>query len=85
MKKSIIIGSNGYIGKHLSYFLDANGFDNSNYDVHATSVIKVNKYEQLNIFNKEDVNKLNPNVDFIFLFAGLTGTFDGFNNYKEFI
>jgi len=85
MKKSIVIGSNGYLGRHLSFFLDKNGFENANYDIHPQGIAGQKNYHSLDITNKSDIKKLNPDVDYIFLFAGLTGTIDGFEKYNEFI
>ncbi len=85
MAKSITIGSNGYLGRHLAHFLRIAGFDNSNYDVQPKSVFGVDNYKTLNITAKSTFNQLNPEVDFIFMFAGISGTAEGFNRYEDFL
>jgi len=85
MKTSLLIGSNGYLGRHLSVFLDKNGFDNLNYDIQPAAFEGLNNYQQFDITNKDAFQNLDPKVDFIFLFAGLTGTADGFDKYQDFV
>lgn len=82
---SITIGSNGYLGRHLAWFLQQEGFQNHNFDIQPQPVSGVENYQSFDISNKEDFSKLNPEVDFIFLFAGLSGTADGFNKYQDFV
>lgn len=85
MLKSLVLGSNGYLGRHLGFFLEKSGFQNHNFDIHPQPVSGVENYQSFDISNKEDFSKLNPEVDFIFLFAGLSGTADGFNKYRDFV
>ncbi len=85
IKKSIIIGSNGYLGRHLSYFLEKNGFKNLNFDIQSEADVEQKNYSSLDIRKKEELWKLIPDVDYIFFFAGHTGTFEGFEKYEEFI
>lgn len=85
MKTSLLIGSNGYLGKHLSAFLDHNNFKNQNFDIHPAGFEGLNNYRQFDITDKNSFQNLDANVDFIFLFAGLTGTADGFDKYQDFV
>jgi UDP-glucose 4-epimerase len=85
MLKSIVLGSNGYLGKHLSYSLKKDGFVNSNYDIHNLAATDVENYSPLNILDKNSFYRLNPDTDYIFMFAGLSGTNEGFNKYDDFI
>lgn len=84
-KKSILIGSNGYIGRHLAYFLEKGGYDNRNYDLAEVSPEGIKNYETFDLTNTWHYSRLDPNIDFIFLFAGLSGTIAGFENYKKFM
>ncbi len=84
-KKSILIGSNGYLGKHLAYHLEKEGFQNANFDIQARASSAISNYKQIDITSENAFDKLDPDVDFIFLFAGLTGTSAGFDDYKKFI
>ncbi|MCP5046869.1 MAG: NAD(P)-dependent oxidoreductase [bacterium] len=83
----LIIGANGYIGRHLAKFLHRDGFLVKLYDVQPEPVDRemTYHYSPLDILNKEDISKLDVNVDAIFLFSGLTGTSVGFNKYEAFI
>ena len=62
-----IIGSNGYIGKNLSYLLNQKKITNFDYDISNTSENNWMKYSKLDVTSKEDFNKINKNVDVIFL------------------
>jgi UDP-glucose 4-epimerase len=85
VKRSILIGSNGYLGRHLSYFLEREGFNNQNYDKHPEAAQGVTMYSPLDITRREGFGALDSQVNFIFMFAGITGTADGFDKYEEFI
>jgi len=82
---SITIGSNGYLGKHLAYILKEAGYQNHNFDIHPQPAQGVENYQSFDISDKEDFSNLDPEVDFIFLFAGISGTADGFNKYTDFV
>jgi len=83
-KKSILIGSNGYLGRHLAHELKAKGFDNKNFDIQKESAAGIENYSQIDITRKEALEQLDAGADLIFLFAGLTGTADGFDRYEDF-
>lgn len=86
--KCSVIGANGYLGRHLTFFLFEKGFDVFAYDIEDTKHQNIpNKiiYSKIDITNQLDIVKINFNVDFIFLFAGITGTLNGFKNYEQYI
>jgi UDP-glucose 4-epimerase len=83
--KSITLGSNGYLGRHLAYFLRQYGFENRNYDLHAQLIQEIGDYESIDITRREDLAQLDADVDFIFLFAGITGTAEGFDRFEEYV
>ena len=80
--KVAIIGANGYIGKHLEYFFKKMGVTPMCYDIHDN---KRNNYQQLDMRDVESIKKIDFNVDYIFMFAGITGTYNGFDKYNSFI
>jgi len=82
--KSILIGCNGYLGKHLAVKLEQYGFDNANFDVQESPAPMIHNYQPFDITKKEQYSRLNPDVDYIFHFAGLTGTANGFEKYEQF-
>lgn len=82
MKKCAVIGSKGYIGKHLVWYLSKMGITPDCYDIAKDSS---EHYSQVDLTDKESVAKINLNVDYIFMFAGLTGTWAGFDKYVPFV
>ena len=82
MKRALVIGSKGYIGNHLSYYLKKSGFDVKKYDVVPC---EEENYYCLDMTNKESISQIDLNVDLIFMFAGLTGTYAGFDSYEKYI
>jgi UDP-glucose 4-epimerase len=85
MKKSIVFGSNGYIGRHLVYFLNQQEQVVISSDVAEKSIDKHTNYNSINITNFNEVTSLDFDVDYIYCFGGLTGTNVGFDKYKDFI
>lgn len=79
MKKYAVIGANGYIGRHMAYFLRKNGHEVLCYDVAGDDCIKVD------LANRKEIDRVNFDVDGIFMFAGLTGTLAGFDRYEDFV
>jgi UDP-glucose 4-epimerase len=74
-----IIGGKGYIGKHLAFYLQQKGICSQVYDVQDYDEVL---YKKIDITNPESVKEIDLNVDYIFMFAGLTGTYTGFDKYQ---
>jgi UDP-glucose 4-epimerase len=85
MHTSILIGANGYLGKHLSIFLDKKGFKNLNFGIQPAGFEGISNYRQFDITSKASFYQLDPAVDFVLWFAGLTGTDDGFEKFQDFV
>ena len=84
MKKIGVIGANGYIGKHIVSYLQRYYDVNVNsYDIVAECDLP--NYHKVDLTDKESIKGLNLDLDYIFMFAGLTGTYNGFNEYQKFI
>jgi UDP-glucose 4-epimerase len=84
MKKIGVIGANGYIGKHIvSYLQRYYDVNVDSYDIVAECDLP--NYHKVNLTDKESIKGLNLDLDYIFMFAGLTGTYNGFNEYQKFI
>lgn len=79
--KTAIIGANGYIGKHLAFYLKSMGLTPMCYDIQEE---EHQNYKQVDLTDKESVNGIDLNVDYIFMFAGLTGTYAGFDKYETY-
>ncbi len=80
--KAAVIGSKGYIGKHLAFYLSGRGYDVKTYDVVPC---EEGNYLCVDMTNKESVAQIDLNVDYVFMFAGLTGTYAGFDAYEKYI
>ena len=82
-----VLGANGYIGRHLVHFLKEKGFTVYAYGQNPTphpSLPAEIQYNQFDIRNSESVAKINFNVDFVFVFSGITGTKISFEQYQLF-
>ena len=77
--KCIVIGGKGYFGKHLVYYLQRRGLTVQIYDVQESNEFG---YKKIDITYPESIAEINLNVDYIFMFAGITGTFAGFDKYQ---
>lgn len=77
--KVAIIGGKGYIGKHLVYYLKNRDIFPMVYDVQESDEPN---YKKIDITNPDSVASIDLNVDYIFMFAGLTGTYAGFDKYQ---
>ncbi len=81
-KRCAIIGSNGYIGRHFNWYLRQMGIIADCYGIADNAA---DHYTRVDLTDKNSVAKINLDVDIIFLFAGLTGTYAGFDNYEKFV
>lgn len=79
--KVAIIGANGYIGKHLAFYLKRMGMTPMCYDIQEE---ERENYNAVDLTDKESVKDIDLNVDNIFMFAGLTGTYAGFDKYETY-
>lgn len=83
MNKIAVIGACGYIGKHIVWYLK------NNYCITVETYDVVDNdqpnYTKIDLTDKESVKKINLNVDYIFNFAGLTGTYVGFDAYEKYV
>lgn len=81
-QKCAVIGGKGFIGKHLIYYLRKKGYQVESYDVIECEEAG---YSRIDMTDLESVAELNLDVDYIFMFAGLTGTYAGFDSYQKYI
>lgn len=82
MRKCAVIGGKGYIGKHLAFYLKGRGFDVMTYDVIPCDE---ENYQCVDMIDVNSVSQIDLDVDYIFMFAGLTGTYAGFDAYEKYI
>lgn len=81
--KCIVFGANGYLGSHLSLYLEKKGCVVQNFDIQEESLLC--NYSQVDITEKEAIKCIEMGVDYIFFFSGITGTWNGFYDYEKFI
>lgn len=74
MKKAILFGANGYLGRHIAYFLKKNQIEFIPTDIGEISIDNYSNYKKIDVTQKDDLQRLDFNVDYVFVFAGLTGT-----------
>lgn len=77
-KTCILFGADGYIGRHLDFFLKNEGYSVKAFDIQGRS-------GRVDITNIESLKSIDWNVSSVFIFAGLSGTFNGFDNYNNYI
>ncbi len=84
-KTAIVFGANGYIARNLVPVLLKENFVLNLFDLQNNSYDSWHSYSQLDITSKKDIEAIDFDVDFIFLFSALTGTKIGFDKYEDFI
>jgi len=84
-KKVALLGANGYLGRNLSFFLHSQCYQVQDFDIQEQTENSWMQYEKLDILENESLNKIAADCDFIIFFSGITGTWNGFNNYKSYI
>lgn len=83
MSKCAIIGSKGYIGKHFEYYLKQEGNEVVCYDMIESGE---SNYHRCDLTNLESIRStIDLKVDYIFMFAGLTGTYVSFDKANLFV
>lgn len=85
MKKAIVFGANGYLGRHIAHSLTEKGIDFIPTGKSQTSVDNYAKYKQVDVTSNNNIMLLDFEVDYIFVFSGLTGTIEGFDKHADFI
>ena len=84
-KKCLVFGANGYIGRHLVNSLVNNGYHISAYDMNEHSAISNVTYHRIDLVDVESLSSIDWDVDLIFMFAGITGTHAGFDEYIKYV
>lgn len=81
----IVFGAAGYIGRHLVGYLADSGFNIKAYDLEKTIESFDCDYSSIDISNAGELQGINWNVEYVFMFAGITGTWNGFDNYDKYV
>lgn len=81
--KIAIIGAKGYIGKHIEHYLRQQGENTiATYDCIECDAPH---YTRIDLTSVESVAKIDVNVDYIYFFAGLSGTYAGFDKSNLYV
>lgn len=83
--KAIVLGSNGYIARHLVKALSEQSVEIVPCGRNPVSIDNHRNYLQIDIADAQSVEQLDFNADVVFHFAGLTGTAIGFTRYEEYV
>jgi UDP-glucose 4-epimerase len=86
--KITIIGANSYIARNLIHRLRNQFSENlilKLYDIQDYHFDKEQDYQFVNVLNIESVKKIDFESDITYVFAGKTGTIQGFEEYKQFV
>ena len=81
-KRCAVIGGKGFIGKHLVYYLQREGHHVASYDIVES---EDEGYSRIDMTDANSVVSMDFNVDYVFVFAGLTGTYVGFDAYDKYV
>lgn len=83
--KCIVLGANGYIGRHITRIATDKGYGVLAVDIQESSIAENIPYAQLDITDKILVEEADLSSDFIIFLSGLTGTYNGFENYEQYV
>lgn len=85
VSKCVVLGANGYIGRHIVKMLAEKRCDVLAVDIQGASLVNNVHYLQLDITDKARVEKADLSCDFMIFLSGLTGTYNSFENYEQYI
>ena len=77
-----VIGGKGFLGKHLVYYLKKKGHQVLSYDIVES---EEEGYARIDMTDANSVASMDLDVDYVFMFAGLTGTYAGFDAYEKYV
>jgi len=86
-KKALILGANGYLGRHLVQHLINKGWQVFRSDIGELPKDEItdSPYSKVNLVDYQATLSLTLEVDYIYIFTGLTGTSAGFSKYTDFV
>ena len=86
-KKVAVIGANSYIARNVILRLEERypGLSIALYDFPPEHPDGRDNYKQVSILDKESLKGIDFDVDVIYLFAGRTGSYNGFDEYDSFL
>lgn len=83
-RQCAVFGANGYIGRHLVDALMRSGICVKAFDVQEFPFSAGVDYRKVDISDPSMLQDISWDVDAVYMFAGITGTYDGFVEYEKF-
>lgn len=81
--KIAVLGSNGFLGRHCVWYLEHKyGIFTQKYDIYDGDE---KGYSKIDLTDKSTISRIDLDVDYVFDFAGLTGTYTGFDAYEKYV
>jgi UDP-glucose 4-epimerase len=84
-KNCIVFGADGYIGSHLVHFLLQSENKVSALGSVSSASAGDGVFRAVDVAQRASLEGINWDVDAVFMFAGLTGTHDGFQRGEQFV
>lgn len=84
-KQFAVLGANGYLGRHMAAYLQSAGHSVTAYDLPSVASPDGICRRPLDVTNTVAFESVDTNVDALFMFAGLTGTHQGFDEYARYL
>ena len=81
--KALVLGANGYLGRHLAHAARARGWDVRVTDLQPAAWDDDPAYRRCDIRRLDDLLTLDWDVDVVLAFSGMSGTTDTFDRYAE--
>ena len=84
-KKCLVFGADGYIARHLVHYLLQSGSTVVAFGHSPKAQRDEINYRVVDVAERASLDGIDWDVDAVFLFAGLTGTYDGFQRTEQFV
>lgn len=84
--KALVFGANGYLGRHIVHAAGKRGWEVKTTDIQRCAWNDDPAYQCCDIRDAEALTRdLDWDVDVVFIFGGLSGTVDSFDNFADYI
>ena len=84
-KQFAVLGANGYLGRHMVAYLQFAGHSVAAYDLLSDAAPDDSGCRAINVTDSAAFDSVDANVDALFVFSGLTGTHQGFDDYAQYL
>ncbi|MDR0993542.1 MAG: NAD(P)-dependent oxidoreductase, partial [Verrucomicrobiota bacterium] len=84
-KRFAVLGANGYLGRHLAFHLHTAGHSITSYDLQPSGSLEAIPYRPLDVVDATAWKSIDTDIDAFFVFSGLTGTHQGFDDYARYL